>query len=135
MKELKMYMLGSIRAMEENSAWKRAVKAYALELLDNIPDNIERGPDTALRALLLNGAENWHQYSYGGCSLISDCDIAARVCTPSELRRTKNGERSPNRTKTWLDVQARALTQAASKIRAAYNEAKWSIYRAEMGVR
>ena len=40
-----------------------------------------------VRAALLNGAERWQEYSDGGCSLIYDGDIAARVCTPSEYKR------------------------------------------------
>jgi len=71
------------------------------------------------RYLMLNGAQNWYQYSWGGCSLIYDRDIAERLCTPSELKRTKNGERRPNQNEEWLDVQARALRQAARKIEAA----------------
>ena len=40
-----------------------------------------------VRAALLNGAVSWQEYSDGGCSLIYDGDIAARVCTPSEYKR------------------------------------------------
>ena len=66
-----------------------------------------------LREALLNGADNWNQYSYGGCSLIYDGDIAERLCNPSELKKTRNGERNPNSRETWLDVQARALGKAS----------------------
>jgi len=65
---------------------------------------------------LLNGADNWTQYSEGGCALIYDGDIAERTCSPSALKRTRNGERNPNRNETWLDVQTRALNQACSRI-------------------
>jgi hypothetical protein len=61
---------------------------------------------------LLNGASNWDQYSWGGCSLICDRDIAIRLCTPSELKKTRNGERRPNDREMWLDTQTRALRQA-----------------------
>jgi hypothetical protein len=37
-------------------------------------------------------------------------------CTPSELKKTHNGERKPNKNEEWLDVQARALNQAAKMI-------------------
>ena len=40
-------------------------------------------------------------------------DICKRLCSPSEQRKTKNGERKPNANEEWLDVQARALCQAA----------------------
>lgn len=106
------------------SAWARGVKAYALELLDNLAElTADKLADpAAVRAALLNGAEDWKQYSYGGCSLICDPDIAARVCTPSELKRTHNGERCPNSREIWLDVQARALSQAARLVCEAVKE-------------
>ena len=69
-----------------------------------------------VRAALLNGAADWSQYSWGGCSLIYDGDIAERLCCPSELKKTRNGERRPNSREEWLDVQARALFQAANRV-------------------
>ena len=38
---------------------------------------------------LLNGASDWNQYSWGGCSLIYNSDIAERVCSPSKLKRQR----------------------------------------------
>lgn len=109
------------------SAWSKGVKLYALELLDNYDElanycqnNGAEVPEIS-EAVLLNGAKSWAEYSEGGCSLIYDGDIAARLCTPSELRRTNNGERNPNSSETWLDVQARALHRAC----------KWIIYAAK----
>ena len=59
----------NIRYHKARSAWERGVTLYADELLDNIYDNIkEDGKIT--EADLLNGADNWKEYSYGGCSLI-----------------------------------------------------------------
>lgn len=69
---------------------------------------------------MLNGARDWSEYSYGGCSLIYDGDIAERLCTPGELKRTRHGERRPNSREGWLDVQARALSQACSRVIHAY---------------
>ena len=66
---------------------------------------------------MLNGARSWHDYSWGGCSLIYDRDIANRVCTISELKKTDNGTKRPNRREEWLDVQARALHQAEMLIK------------------
>lgn len=53
------------------SAWAHGVKAYALELLDNLAElNADKLADpAAVRAALLKGARDWKQYSYGGCSL------------------------------------------------------------------
>ena len=64
----------------------------------------------------MNGASSWDQYSWGGCSLIYNSDIAERLCTPSELKQTRNGERKPNANEEWLDTQARALYQASAAI-------------------
>jgi hypothetical protein len=96
------------------SAWSKAVTAYCDDLLESI-ESEEIEPDT-LKSVLLNGAQTWSEYSYGGCSLIYDADIAERVCCPSELKKTRGGERQPNSRETWLDCQARALFQAASRI-------------------
>lgn len=65
---------------------------------------------------MLNGAQDWDNYSYSGSALIYNKDIANRLCTMSELKRTRNGEFKPNSRETWLDVQARALYQAQARI-------------------
>lgn len=105
-----------IEATNPRSAWGCGVKVYALELLEDLPDNVDYGSVKALEADMLNGASNWSQYSWGGSSLIYDEDIAKRLCTPSELKKTRNGERRPNAREEWLDTQARALRQAAYHI-------------------
>ena len=109
-----------INAENARSAWSKGVKIYALELLEELDTAINDGYFKAedvndrfkLREQLRNGAASWQDYSWGGCSLIYDPDIAKRLCTPSELRKTREGERRPNSREEWLDVQARALTQA-----------------------
>lgn len=103
-------LIQSIQSIKTRSAWERGVKAYALEMLDGV--EVELTADNAPKTLL-KGAEHWLQYSEGGCALIYDADIAERLCSPSELRKTRNGERNPNRDETWLGVQARACLQAA----------------------
>ena len=45
-----------------------------------------------------------------------DCDIAERLCNPSELKTKRGGELKPNSCEEWLDVQARALFQACNRI-------------------
>lgn len=100
------------------SAWGRGVTEYAAELIEDIKDI---DPDMLVNAslvkkALLNGADSWSQYSWGGCSLIYNSDIAERLCTPSELKRTRGGEWRPNRNEEWLDTQARALNQAARRV-------------------
>lgn len=109
------------------SAWGRGVKEYALELLDSLNEAVEGGYFFAddlnapklVRKALLNGADDWSAYSWGGCALIYNSDIAERLCPPSELKKTRNGERRPNNSEEWLDTQARALGQAAYKVREA----------------
>ena len=99
------------------STWNRGVKAYALDILAELPQNVDYGTIEALKADALNGAQSWDQYSWGACSLIYNEDIAKRLCTPSELKKTRNGERRPNSREEWLDTQARALRQAWWMIR------------------
>ena len=98
-----------VAAMPARSAWSRGVKAYAIEMIEGREDGFSQ-------ASLLNGAQHWREYSYGGCALIYNADIAERLCAPSEYAKTRQGERAPNSRETWLDCQARALGQAASLI-------------------
>ena len=105
------------------SAWDRGVHAYAVELVESLDDSADLSNETLLRKALLNGADDWRQYSEGGCALVYDADIAERLCSPSELKRTRNGERQPNSRANWLECQARALGQAASLVRRAYRKA------------
>lgn len=115
---------------QDSSAWRRGVKAYAFDLLHDLQDIATWGgripePGNECRNLLLNGARDWREYSWGGCSLVYNGDIAERLCAPSELKKTRNGERRPNSREEWLDVQARALYQACNRLcrlyRAAWN--------------
>lgn len=111
----KQALFASISATPARSAWDKGVRAYALDLIDNL----ERDTYTDYKdiiAALLNGADNWNQYSYGGCALIRDGDIAARLCTPSEYTRKRGGELAPNKYETWLGVQVRALAHAQALI-------------------
>ena len=102
----------TITTRKTRSAWDKGVTLYALELLDNLRDLPAAGNRQEIKKALLNGASDWSEYSYGGCALIYDGDIAARLCSPSEFRRTRGGEWRPNRRESWLGVQARALYQA-----------------------
>ena len=103
------------------SAWKRGVKEYTDELLDNLEEKAqyyERLPrnEKELKEWLLNGVMDLAEYSYGGCSLIYDSQIAERLCTPSEFKRKDSGRLALNGQESWLDVQTRALCQAHSRI-------------------
>lgn len=115
----------AVEAEPCRSAWSRGVKAYALELLQDMREGIDGGwlydedlqAPKLLEKALLNGAPDWAWYSEGGCALIYDEDIAGRLCAPWELRRTDRGRLRPNSRETWLDTQARALFQAAALIK------------------
>lgn len=116
-------LLKSIETVKVRGAWNVGVKTYALELL-TYADIAEFASIDELKAACLNGAENWVQYSCGGCALIYDGDIAERLCSPSELKRVKHGGKQPNARETWLDVQARALWQAWAMIVREYKAIK-----------
>ena len=114
-----------IENLTPRSAWSKGVKEYAEELIyklneyadyNGTPGTISALNSTDFEHICLNGADNWSAYSYGGCSLIWNEDIAKTLCTPSELKKTKNGQNDPNSRETWCDVQARALSQAFSLI-------------------
>lgn len=114
----------SIESEKQRFAWDKGVTQYALEMVEQLGEQINGGyfeeldltESKKVRAALLNGAANWNQYSWGGCSLIYDSDIAERLCSPSELKKTRNGERRTNSREEWLDTQARALFQAANRV-------------------
>lgn len=120
----KKILLDKIGASKHRSAWGFGVKMYACDLVEEMEEQqIEKLINdrpllsysqfrNELKKILLNGAADWRQYSWGGCSLIYNCQIARRLCTPSELKKTNTGEIRPNKKEEWLDVQARALSQA-----------------------
>lgn len=113
--------LESLEKRADRSAWDRGVTVYARELLADVIETIGGGyaavPQTRaeFERAARNGAETWRAYSYSACALFYDCDIAERLCTPSELKKKRGGELNPNSRETWLDVQARALFQAAGR--------------------
>lgn len=118
-KELIIRELENMKKRFARSAWDRGVYDYAFDILEPLGDELENvNADT-----LMNGVNTWTAYSYGGCALICDDDIAKRMCTPSEYKKYLNA--GPNSKLSdsdyWLgDVQTRALFQAMLKIRSAY---------------
>ena len=114
-------------SMDHRSAWNRGVNEYAHGFIDDLGEFMDYGDITLsdlrnpnrLEKILLNGADNWHHYSWAGCSLCYDGQIAERLATPSELKRSHNGNLQPNSREHWLDVQARALYQAFLRVRKA----------------
>ena len=109
-------IIEAINNENARSAWAKGVKDYAIMIIEGFNDDDLKDVSSReeLKKILLNGADSWYHYSYGGCALIYDTDIAETICTPSELKRKKGGELQTNRYETWLDVQTRALKQAYS---------------------
>lgn len=107
-----------LEAVKTRSCWDRGVKGFALNLLRSYIDICEycdnngRPIPELNEETLLEGADDWNAYCYGGGALIYDGDIAKNLCTPSELKRTDNGNKAPNDREGWQDVQARAYFQA-----------------------
>ena len=121
-------IIGAVAAKVEQtktrSAWSKGVKQYAEELCEELREAAEGGYVEAwelsnrrlFEKAMLNGAQDWRQFSEGGCSLIWDYDIAARLCNPTEAKRTAYGAKAPNSRESWIDVQSRALFQAAQLV-------------------
>lgn len=126
-------MTAKIEERKTRSAWDKGVKEYALELLEELREAVAGGYESlatltnrkAVKKALLNGAADWSQYSWGGSALIYDGDIAERLCCPSELKKTRYGERRPNSREEWLDTQARALYQACRWVCGAFECVRW----------
>ena len=119
-KKLTASILDELTARKCRGTWDNAVNDYAVELAESL-DNWDKQPESVaeLREMMLNGADDWKAYSWNGLSLIYNQDIAERLSSPSELKRVtnKNGLRDyPNSGEHWLDVQARALYQAANRV-------------------
>nr|DAF23358.1 MAG TPA: hypothetical protein [Caudoviricetes sp.] len=116
--ELYLAVLNDCNEKPERSAWGRGVQAYAVEIAETLADQTREVEPTraAIEHIALNGARDWSQYSWGGCSLVYDEDIAKLLCPPSTLKRKRNGALPPNSREEWLDVQARALAQACRRV-------------------
>ena len=113
MRACKHDIIAEIEHQRCRSAWARAVRDDAVDLIDGLDgDEVTAEGFEDFKRVMLNGATSWDAYSWGGCALVYNCDIAERYCTPSELKRTRGGELRPNSREEWLDVQARALYQA-----------------------
>lgn len=104
--------------VKPRSAWARGVLETAIDILDTVKNDFPSVEISELERICLNGAENWKQYSWGGCALIYDDGIADRFCSPSEIKKLTgaHGLRNPNKYEEWPDVQARGCHQAFNLI-------------------
>lgn len=103
-------LMEKVDNLKTRSAWDKGVAHYAGMLLDCV-DPMEEVAEN-LKEVLLNGAKDWHEYSWGGCAFVYNRSIAKVLCTPSEFKKKKGGELKPNSSEEWLDTQARACAQA-----------------------
>ena len=71
-----------------------------------------------LERALLCGASCWSQYSYGGCALVYNGDIAEHYLPPSKRNRVKPED--------LLDIQADALRGACQRLKRLFVEWKRS---------
>lgn len=109
-------VLEALQGVKTRSQWDRGVIQYAIEIVRARDESEIPNERVKLHKYLLNGAMDWREYSYGGCSLIYDMDIAERLCTKTELKKVDGGRKEPNERENWLDVQTRALTQAEQRV-------------------
>ena len=125
----------TLEQRKDRSAWGRGVNGYAVDMLQQIEEYYKGGYISAddlaawatAEAVALNGARDWSEYSWGGSARGYDGAIAASPCTPSDLKRTRNGDRRPNSREEWLDVQARALRQAFRRVYSAIRAARQEV--------
>ena len=102
------------------SAWARGVNNIALKIVSEILEEYEGNEEPHFYRV-----DDFSKHFYGvslreavdgGCFLVYDCHIAENFCTPSELKRTKDGERNLNSRETWLDVMYHGAYQAIRHI-------------------
>lgn len=118
-------MIKNLKEKEKKarSKWGKAVLQDAQWLLENVIEGYDE-PYELSEKLVLNGAENWNQFSWGGSALVYNGEIAEHYSTPSEAKNfwglNKDGgvKRDTNTAgEHLLDIQARALRQAWWAIR------------------
>ena len=116
-----MEILEKLDGLKPRSAWEKGVLDYTYDLAENVFDGIKciyldpfevEITEYMVVKYCYNEAGNAREYSYVGCALIYNEDIAVQLCTVGELRRCNFGSKQPNKRETWLDVQARALSDA-----------------------
>lgn len=102
------------------SAWARGVNNIAVNIVREILEEYagDKEPHFNLVDDFTRHFYNvsLHNAVYGGCFYCYDYGIAKNFCTPSELKRVKNGERNPNSRESWLDVMYRGAYQAIKHI-------------------
>lgn len=111
--ELKSYQYGSI--------WDNGVKAYAIDILQNVRDAIKyhgEEPESIeeLEEVMLDGASSWREYSYAGNALVYNGEIKSRLFNGHD-------ELNPYPDDSLLDVQTYALEEASNMVKDICQEA------------
>lgn len=90
-----------LEARKDRSAWGRGVNAYALELLEELRERAayegrDPKPGKECREWMLNGAQNWSAYSWGGSALIYNGDMPKDFAPRPSSRKpaTANADRT-----------------------------------------
>lgn len=91
-----------LAATKPRSAWDKGVKEIAECLLDKYEETVQyrEGSDPVpplTKKTVLNGANDWGQYCYGGCAMICDREIAETLCTPTGSTTNKVRRVTANR--------------------------------------
>ena len=101
----------------ERTYWSRGVASlirdYGEEVLQEHDGEIVSARD--FFKLWNCGNDSLRDAVYAGSFDIWNYDIAKRLCTPSELKKSNEGMRNPNRCENWIDVEIRAMYQAMYK--------------------
>lgn len=93
--------------LPSGAKWWKGRKEFALYIIDYLCSPELEVTKGTLEKLLLNGAQNWKEYSEGGLPYCYDEDIANALYPPTEARRMLKKDYYD-----WIDIQAHALYQA-----------------------
>ena len=89
---------------------------YAFELLEQVAEkndlqNVQSFTDFQTKCLA--GAPDWNRFSYGGCSLVSEYEIAKRFLPNLVGDKTP---KPPHAAADWMEVQAKVLPMACRRL-------------------
>lgn len=101
----------------ERSCWSRGVASLIRDYAENVLGDHDGEIISAIDFYKLwnRGADSLRDAVYGGSFDIWNYDIAKRLCTPSDLKKSNEGMRSPNKRQEWIDVELIAVQQAMYK--------------------
>lgn len=117
----------TIQHSPARTAWEKGVRACADDLFSDYIKkalgilDIEVRIGKITEADLLRGVPNWNRYSRGGMALVSNMDICRRFCTKAVFKKRMGGLVQPPTGGDWLDLQAKALAEAAQLVVRAVN--------------